>query len=242
MKCTDIEQQLDDYLYHPAGDHRLTDSEGMDDAVCAAIAMHIQGCRQCEAELERRQTLFEDLRGLPVPEPSAGFFERAVATAVEHNRRRTDPPVRQRYSTALIGLAAGLMAAVLLITMTRQDPMIPGPDAAAPETGLPSINLVTNTVTPVKFAFSSETALADARLSLSLPVGVELVGYDGQSDLSWTTDLEPGTNVLRLPLVGREAGRTAASNLLIARLEHPKGTKTFRLQVTVNPSGATDDE
>ena len=66
--------------------------------------------------------------------------------------------------------------------------------------GLPVISLIVNEVTPVKLAFSSETALSDARLSLELPVGVELLGHDGQSDLSWTTDLEPGRNVLRLPL------------------------------------------
>ena len=108
-------------------------------------------------------------------------------------------------------------------------------DSLAPEDGLPAISLVANEVTPVKLAFSSETALTDARLSLQLPVGVELVGYNGQSDLSWNTNLQPGKNVLRLPLVGRTATANAGGGpvLLIARLEHPTGTKTFRLQVTV---------
>ena len=89
--------------------------------------------------------------------------------------------------------------------------------------------MAANTVTPIKLMFESVEALEDARLSLELPVGVELVGYDDRLNLSWTTDLEPGKNVLQLPLVGRMPG----SNQLIAKLEHPKGTKTFQLQLTV---------
>ena len=123
-----------------------------------------------------------------------------------------------------MAVAAALVAAVLIGTVLTQ------PDLPAPETSLQAIHLDTNTVTPVKLAFSSETALEDARLTLSLPVGVELMGYDGQTDLSWNTDLEEGTNVLRLPLIGR----VAASDVLVARLEHPSGAKTFRLPVTVN--------
>ncbi len=126
--------------------------------------------------------------------------------------------------TLITGLAAALIGALLIGTL-----LVSNPDQA-PEPGIPGIHLATDMVTPVKLAFSSETALADARLSLSLPIGVELVGYDGQSDLSWQTDLEEGTNVLRLPLVGR----VAASDVLVATLEHPSGSKTFRLQVTVN--------
>lgn len=87
-----------------------------------------------------------------------------------------------------------------------------------------------DTVTPIKLVFSSPIALTDARLSLQLPVGVELAGYNGRSDLSWSTNLEPGKNILRLPLVGH----MPVSAQLVAKLEHPNGTKTFRLQVTVN--------
>ena len=231
MKCSEVENQLDDYLEPSA-----PGGSGLDDRAAADIALHIQGCPQCQTELERRQTLLDALRSLPVPQPGPGFFEQAVANAAQsanRNRRRTDSPVRQPYATALTGLAAALLAAVLLAAVA-----IPDHEATAPESGLPGIHLATGTVTPVKLAFSAEKALQDARLSVSLPVGVELVGYDGRSDISWTTDLEQGTNVLRLPLVGR----TAASDILVARLDHPTGTKTFRLQVTVNQSGASNDD
>lgn len=232
MNCAEVEQQLDDYLDLPENS-----PAGLDERAAAAIALHVQGCPVCAAELEQRQLLRDDLRTLEAPAPAADFLQRAVATAVAAeevgsgaettNRRRDDALDSQpgrRPMTLITGLAAALVGALLIGTL-----LVSRPDQA-PEPGIPGIHLATDTVTPVKLAFSSETALADARLSLSLPVGVELVGYDGQSDLSWNTDLEEGTNVLRLPLVGR----VAASDVLVATLEHPSGSKTFRLQVTVN--------
>jgi hypothetical protein len=236
VNCTDVGKQLDDYLDHSRGARGDSD---LDERHAAAIALHIQGCTRCRAELERRNALLDGLRDLPVPAPTMDFFEKTIRTATEsaasdddtaHKRRRTDP---ERPPSVLMRIAAILLVAAVVGTAL----LAPDTDSA-PDTGLTSISLTTDTVTPVKLAFSSANALADARLSLSLPVGVELVGYDGRSDISWNTDLEAGTNVLRLPLVGRTAG----TDLLVARLDHPTGTKTFRLQVTVNDSGATEDD
>lgn len=233
MKCSEIENQLDEYLDGTSHGGDQSDSQA------AEIARHVQDCLECQAELERRQVLRDDLRSLPSVAASAGFFDRAVAQAsidagsADPQRRRTDSPARKALPVGLLSLAASLLAALLVGTLYLKKPEI-----IAPETGLANIYLATDTVTPVKLAFSSETALIDARLTLSLPVGVELMGYDGRSDLSWNTDLEQGTNVLRLPLVGR----MAASDFLVARLEHPSGAKTFRLLVTVNQSGAPQND
>lgn len=216
MQCSRTEEQLDGYL-----------DGWLDDDQAAGIALHVQSCPACAHALEQRQALREDLERLAVPEPDPDLFARMLANAEAAQARRP-----QRAGTILTGLAAAVLAALALTVVLVRDPV------AAPETGLPSIHLATDTVTPVKLAFSSEKPLTDARLTLRLPVGVELVGYEGRTDLSWSTDLEAGANVLRLPLVGH----TAASDLLIARLDHPTGTRTFRLRVTVDHSGATDDE
>ena len=219
MNCSEVENLLDDYLETLPG-------EGLDDAQAAAVALHIQSCPACASELEARQLLRQRLKAesLSSEGPSSGFLTQAVAQAAEAAAAEsvTRPP--RRWPRTLSALAATLIAALLIGTV------LVNPAGPAPETTLQSIHLATNTVTPVKLAFSSETALEDARLTLSLPVGVELMGYDGQTDLSWNTDLEEGTNVLRLPLIGRKA----ANDVLIARLEHPSGAKTFRLPVTVN--------
>ena len=236
MNCNDVRAQLDDYL-----DPRDADSRVDHDRLAASIALHVQGCPDCRSELMERQRLRDDLRALPVATPDADFLARAVAVAAARNghhdarRRQQDHGNggrrRWRAPATLTALAAALMLAFALGTLVQ-------PPDPAPEPVYRTIHLIADTVTPVKLAFSSERALPDARLSLNLPVGVELVGYDGRSDLSWSTDLEAGTNVLRLPLVGRRLG----TDFLIARLQHPSGSKTFRLQVTVNNSGAPDHE
>ena len=104
------------------------------------------------------------------------------------------------------------------------------PFSGTPSSEIPEVTLAIHEVTPVRLVFSAEDALQDARLSLQLPEGVELAGYGGRSELSWKTDLEPGRNVLRLPLVGH----LAAVDEVVATLEHTQGTKTFRLKVKVN--------
>ncbi|MFV2089161.1 MAG: anti-sigma factor [Pseudomonadales bacterium] len=218
MNCNEIENLLDDYI-----DELIHPEE------VAAIVLHLKGCSDCKTELQARHAVRQQLRALPVPQPTPEFFEKAVVRAAEvdreHSRRRTDQQRRQAAMPLVGSLAAALLVAILLGSV-----FLTGSGSTAPDHELPTITLDTDTVTPVKLAFSSEQALVGARLTIQLPIGVELVGYNGRSDISWTTDLEQGTNVLRLPLVGR----SAATDLLIAKLEHPTGTKTFRLQVTVN--------
>ena len=221
MICKEIENQLDHYL-----DPKDLPSEGLSDAAAAAIAMHVQDCQACAAALEAREALRRDLQALPVPGPAPDFLDRAVkqaADAAEVSRKEGATLWRQSFRL-VSGLAAALVGALVIGSLMTS------PSTPAPAPVLAGIYLVTDTVTPVKLAFSSETALKDARLTLSLPVGIELMGYDGQTDLSWRTDLEEGTNVLRLPLVGR----MAATDVLVARLDHPSGSRTFRLPVTVN--------
>jgi hypothetical protein len=236
MNCSEVEHQLDDYL----DGHRLGD-EALSGERVAGIALHVEDCPRCAAELSRRRAMLDDLRSLPVPGPDEDLLDRMVLHASAAAGSRSEPPAHRRRRTdasrpntpVLTALVAAFVAALLLGTLV----LTPG-QKGAPDKGLPGISLTTDTVTPVKLAFSSETALEDARLSITLPVGVELVGYDGRSEISWYTDLEAGTNMLRLPLVGR----MAADDLLIARLSHPTGTKTFRLHVTVTESGANHHE
>lgn len=211
MLCNQFEKTIDDYLDGQVDDH-----------AASQIALHLQACPSCLRELEERQTIRKLLAELPVTAPREDFFEEAVTQAARIgdsvNTRR-----RLRYSGALAAVFAFVLAASVMFDRLDGN----GPDSFSE---LPHVVLEANTVTPVKLVFSSQSALQDAQLSIQLPVGVELAGYNGRSDLSWTTDLEPGKNILRLPLVGR----MSVSDQLVAKLEHPSGTKTFRLQITVN--------
>ena len=210
MRCNQTQSLLDDYLDHQT-----------DDELAAEIALHVQGCESCQAELETRTSLRQLLEQLPVDQPAEGFFESLVDHAAAKADRR-EPVFRKVWvSTAIAAAFAAVFFTATLL----------GPDSSkVPAAANGHVTLAANTVTPVKLMFSSASLLEDARLSIQLPVGVELAGHNGLSDLSWTTDLEPGKNILRLPLVGR----IPISDELVAQLDHPSGTKTFRLQITVN--------
>jgi anti-sigma factor RsiW len=77
MDCQQILKQLDDYL-----DGLLRPEMDI------ALERHIRQCRQCRSLLERENDLRRALRNLPAPEPSDAFFDRAIAQAVKHERRR----------------------------------------------------------------------------------------------------------------------------------------------------------
>jgi hypothetical protein len=191
------------------------------------LKRHVADCAACQSELEARRTIRQSLSELPVQGPSEGFFDRVFdgldeQAAQETNRRRSDQP-----TPWLKGRRLAIAAAFAVVCATAF--VVQQPFPGAPSTEIPEVTIAMHEVTSVNLVFSADDALQDARLSLQLPEGVELAGYSGRSALSWKTNLEPGKNVLRLPLVGH----LASADEVVATLEHAKGTKTFRLKVKV---------
>ena len=211
MLCNQVETTFDDYL-----------DGNVDDRTASRIALHVQSCSSCLHELEDHQAIRNMLAELPMAPPNEDFFDQAVTKAARMSDS-SNTGRRLRFGGALAAAFALILSASVLLDNLQ-------PSTPPASTELPHVVLAANTVTPVKLVFSSQSALQGARLSLQLPVGVELAGYNGRSDLSWSTDLEVGKNILRLPLVGH----MPASDQLVAKLEHPSGTKTFRLHLTVN--------
>jgi hypothetical protein len=82
----------------------------------------------------------------------------------------------------------------------------------------------------VNLVFSSSEALESATLTVSLPDGVELAGFPGQSEISWETSLNEGRNFLPLTLIAL----TPVGGELLARLEHEDRDRVFRLQLDVS--------
>ena len=79
----------------------------------------------------------------------------------------------------------------------------------------------------VRLVFSSATALPDATLTVSLPEGLELAGFAGQREITWSTSLTPGKNVLALELIAT----SPVNGDVYATLRHADEEKTFRLRV-----------
>lgn len=212
MRCNEAQNILDEYL-----------DEDLSTRPRRALETHVTRCHVCQRELTERQELRAILATLPVAEPGEDFFDRALANAAQvRTRRRSDGANRwsRTRSLALAATVAGVFAAAVAL----QQPSIENPFTQVPET-----TIAMHEVTPVNLVFWAESELQDARLSIQLPQGIELAGYESRSALTWKTDLEAGRNLLRLPLVGH----VAAADEVTATLEHPQGTKKFRLKIKV---------
>lgn len=221
MYCNEMASKLDEFI---DGDLAAMDSQ--------ALEQHVRGCMACAALLEQRKTLRLALASLTIEGPGEDFFEQALADAVaqaepaidtdaddasQHRDRR--PPWFNRISGAL---AASIIVAALVGFVVQSSSFV--------SSDIQEVTITMHEVTPVNLQFASQVGLKDARLSLQLPQGVDLAGFTGRKQLSWRTDLHEGNNLLQLPLLGH----MASSDRLIAELEHPQGSKTFELQITVN--------
>ena len=216
MCCSEIQNIFDDYL-----DGEISAEASRD------LQHHVADCVSCQNELSQRRAIRQSLSELSVQEPTEGFFDRVFdeldeQAPVETNRRRTDQPTPWLKGRRQ-AIAAVFVIACAVAFVAQQ------PFSTAPSSEMPVVTIAMHEVTSVSLVFSADEALQDARLSLQLPDGIELAGYDGRSALSWKTNLKPGKNVLRLPLVGH----VAATDEVVATLEHSQGTKTFRLKVKV---------
>ena len=162
------------------------------------------------------------LKDYPMPQADAGFFDRALARATHQGSRRQ----RNRWMATGFGgaIAAGL-AVWVIGGMLMTTPELP--DAGAT---IPGITMALEEPRTVNLVFSSTEVLESATLTVSLPDGVELAGFPGQSEISWETSLNEGRNLLPLTLIAL----TPVGGELLARLEHDDRDRVFRLQLDVS--------
>lgn len=174
-----------------------------------------------DTTIERDPELEALLRERPVPEPQDGFYDRAMARAMQTGVRRQ----RNRWLMTGFGsaLAAGL--AVWLIGGF----LMTAPDIDNAVAKIPGVSIELEEPRTVNLVFSSATALDTARLTVTLPYGIELAGFPGQREISWETSLTEGRNLLPLKLIAL----TPSGGELLATLEHDDRNRTFRLQVDV---------
>lgn len=159
------------------------------------------------------------LKEYPAPQAAAGFYDQALARAThEGSRRQRNRWVATGFGGAIAaGLAIWMFGAMFLASpdMPTVDPQIPG------------ITLALEQPRTVNFVFSSAESLDSAMLTVSLPAGLELQGFPGETEITWETSLNAGKNYLPLTLVAV----TPAHGELLARLEHDDRNRTFRLRV-----------
>jgi len=163
--------------------------------------------------------LLGDYGPVSVPQPAAGFYERAIARAVHEGRRR------QRNRWIMTGFGGAVAAAMALWIVSGI--FMATPDAGQP--AMPSVTMAMEAPRTLNLVFSSATALDNATMTVVLPEGIEIDGFAGQREITWQTSLKEGRNFLPLTLIAT----APAGGELLATLRHEGDDKTFRLKVTV---------
>jgi len=167
------------------------------------------------------QEILELLKDYPMPSADAAFYDRALVRATHEGSRRQ----RNRWMLTGFGAAvAATVAAWMIGGMLLSDPQL-----SDPEMTIPGVTMALAQPRTVNLVFASATALDSARLTVSLPAGIELDGFPGQREITWETSLNEGKNLLPLTLIAL----TPAGGELLAHLEHENRDRTFRLRVDV---------
>jgi hypothetical protein len=160
---------------------------------------------------------------MPVPEPSAGFVDRALAKASGAARIRESRGWREIFARPLTWWAAagGALAASLawFILISLQ---------STPDTS--RVQLALHESRDISLVIDSERALEGATIRLYVTGSVALAGYEDQQEIQWLASLSPGANLLSLPVVARGPG----DGSVVAVIEHEG--KTRRVSVALHVS------
>ena len=211
MTCDELNNNLDDYL-----------DDALDADASASLEIHADGCdacRQVVGEARKLQNVLAKYGESTAAQADQEFFDRALLRA-SHNGSR-----RQRNRWMMTGFSAAIAAGLvvwLIGGMLLQSPTMP-------ESAIPEITMALEEPRTVNLVFSSADELVDATLTVTLPDGLELAGFQGQREVTWMTSLSKGKNVLPLQLIAT----MPQSGELMATLRHEDDDRTFRLQVTV---------
>lgn len=210
MKCHSCVKLLDQFL-----DGELAEASARD------FEAHVNACSDCQIALERKRSLREALRQMPVTPAVHGFYDRALELTVKTTHRSE----MKFWASAGLGtaIAASIIAWLVLILPANQTEET---DAAH----LAGVTISLNVEKTVRVSFESVTKLENVTLRVQLPPGVEISGYQDRREIAWSTDVTPGINILSLPVIVR----SGKGGTIVARLEHSGKSKSFKFDVIVS--------
>lgn len=212
MTCEQLNEKLDDFV-----------DGNLEQAARTALDEHVAACADCQRlidEARRLQVLLKEYGESDVTAPETAFFDQALAKAAHTGTRRE----RNRYW--LKGFGSAIAASVALFAVTMMFLKAPDPSE---DIGIPGVTMALEQPQTVNLVFASASELVDATLTVMLPDGIDVAGFEGQREITWVTTLQEGKNVLPLKLIAT----SPRGGELLATLQHEDDDRTFRLQVTV---------
>lgn len=246
MNCTEFTDTIENAL------------DGFAPELQAQCDAHRASCAACRAvyasHLATETAIVSALREMPVPEASAGFADRVLHTAITRNVGRH---VRYGHRHGfMLGFGSAATAALALWVVIGLFPgAVPTGDHApaesstetvasvetsttVPKSHKPELSIALNQQQDIKLAFYSGEALKGAQITIRLPENVALVGYPGRRQLSWTTDLNKGDNLLRLPVIATQIARGD----LVADIQYQDQVKTLTLGLETKATDSSTGE
>lgn len=210
MNCTDIADNMTALLAGTLpGDQR------------DACAAHIETCADCADALHGAKAM-RALRQLPVDAAPAGLFERVMAEVAAP----APQPAKTRgfwQGTAFGGLIAASLIAVVMMLGLLVRPVDLQPQAA-------EFYVSTEEPRLMHIAIEADHAMAGAEISILLSGDVRIDGAGDRRELSWTDDLDAGTNKLSLPILASGAG----GGQMVVRLSHPDSEQMFVIDLRLD--------
>ncbi len=208
MNCHDCNENLDLYI-----------DDELDSSLRVQFEEHANQCSQCSAMVAREYDMRDALKSIPVPMPENGFFEQSLARTV------TMTKTHDKKRWLLTGFGGAIAAGVVGWMILGQPTATNGID----QVPIGGLTVTIGTPKTIRFSINSANELAGAKLFVSLPEGVEIVGFDMQSEVDWTTTIKKGPNILELPIVVY----SGTGGTILARVEHESKSKTFEFTVSV---------
>lgn len=175
-----------------------------------------------EDKNQQEQALQALLKDYPAPEAAEGFYDQALARATHEGARR------QRNRWILTGFGSAVAAGIALWFVAGF--LLTAPDLPSADAEIPGVTMTLEEPRTINLVFASATTLDSARLTVTLPEGVELAGFPGRREITWQTSLKEGKNLLPLELIAI----SSSGGEVLARLEHNDRERTFRLRVEVS--------
>lgn len=179
---------------------------------------HAAACSECRAAVVSVHAL-RLVSVLPVPAAPPGAFDRMMSRVSSGQSSAPRAPARFWLGVGVgAALAAGLAVAVVTGWSLSSD---------AGDVVTPQLSLRVNETRDVSISLTTDEALRDAEIHVSLNGAIGLQGYAGERELKWHADLDAGTNQLTLPIVatGTQGGQ------LLVEVTHGGKRRTFLVNV-----------
>jgi anti-sigma factor RsiW len=214
MNCTDLKEKFDDYV-----DGTLASAEA------EQLRQHARSCDACQQLIDREQKLrsaLSEYADSSIAIPGADFFDQALVTAARRG-------IRQQHKRSwMTGFGSAVAAGLAIWVLSGV--LFNAPDGVVVDPAMPTITMALEEPRTINLVFSSATVLDDATLTVLLPEGVELAGFEGQREITWVTSLKEGKNLLPLRLIAT----VPTEGVLLATLKHGEDDRVFRLRVEVS--------